>query len=47
MKILYRFVEVGKVPLIGPGLVHEELEKVRIIRKTLKKTQSIKFLCRC
>ncbi|WMV08643.1 hypothetical protein MTR67_002028 [Solanum verrucosum] len=32
--------EVGEVALIGPELVHEAMEKVRLIRERLKTTQS-------
>ncbi|WMV24920.1 hypothetical protein MTR67_018305 [Solanum verrucosum] len=32
--------EVGEVSLIGPELVHEAIEKVRLIRERLKMTQS-------
>ncbi|XP_049389197.1 uncharacterized protein LOC125853525 [Solanum stenotomum] len=32
--------EVGEVELIGPNLVHQAMEKVKIIQETLKTTQS-------
>ena len=35
-----RWLEVGKVVLIGPELFHEDIEKVQLIRERLRMTQS-------
>ncbi len=40
MYVSYCLFEVGEVTLIRPELVHEAMEKVRLIRERLKMAQS-------
>ncbi|XP_069149178.1 uncharacterized protein [Solanum lycopersicum] len=42
-----RWFEVGKAGLIGPDLVHQAMEKVKVIQERLKTTQSRKKSYTC
>ena len=40
MQISYWVVKIGEAGFIGPDLVHQAMEKVKVIQKRLKTTQN-------
>ena len=39
--------EIGETGLIGPNLVHQAMEKVKVIQETLKQRESSQILYQC